>query len=95
MTHAVRNDEANVRDSKVAKKGITRVGIEKVMKACCLTKYLSMNLHTHNIYTRERKSKEQERRPQVKRYSLEKVFLKNLTGGRNSCRLTKKTQNIS
>lgn len=55
MTHAVRNDEANVRDSEVAKKGITRVGIEKVMKVCCLTKYLSMNLHTHNKFTHEGK----------------------------------------
>lgn len=51
MTHVVRNDEANVRDSEVAKKGITRVGIVKVMKACCSTKYLSMNLHSHNKFT--------------------------------------------
>lgn len=49
MTHVVRNDEANVRDREAAKtKGINRVGKEKVIKVCSLTKYLSVNLHTRN-----------------------------------------------
>lgn len=49
-THEVRNDGANVRDGETAKnkgdKGLTRVGKEKVMTVCWLTKYLRMSLCT-------------------------------------------------